>query len=92
MSSDLYRIDLSPTYGKPGGPQRPLYGQADIDEWIADGVLVKVEPCVHGRIEGHYVNGTILPADDAWCPGGGCPRVSHERAGRDLGTMSTERG
>ena len=40
----LYRIDLSPTYGKTPETQRPIYKQSDVDEWIADGVLVPVGP------------------------------------------------
>ena len=39
----LYRLDLSPTYGKTPETQRPLYKQEDIDDWIFDGVLVPVD-------------------------------------------------
>ena len=57
MSEPLYRIDLSPTYGKTPETQRPIYKQADVDEWIADGVLVPVERCEHGNIDGHWYIG-----------------------------------
>lgn len=66
--SDLYRIDddaLAFVHDLRGN------GRAIIRGLIGAGVLMEVELCVHGRTEGHYVNGTILPADDAWCPGGG---------------------